>query len=128
MVRDVRQAQFKQAVLQRSREVPVVVDFWAPWCGPCRSLGPALEEAVKRREGRVELAKVNIDAAQRLASRYEIKSIPAVAAFIDGEPVTGFAGAVSTNRIERFLDSVDPVGKAERGGLGTRIASRLGLR
>lgn len=97
---------FEQDVLERSREVPVVVDFWAAWCGPCRMLGPAIESEVGRRAERLELAKVDIEAERELAARYGIQSIPTVAVFRDGQPVTGFVGAHPAGAIGRFLDEL----------------------
>src|SRR5918999_742608 len=101
---DVVEANFEQNVIERSREIPVVVDFWAEWCGPCRTLGPALEKAVAARGGKVELAKVDTDANQRLAMQYGIQSIPAVKAFRDGQVVAEFVGGQPPPAIESFLN------------------------
>jgi putative thioredoxin len=101
---DVTTATFQQDVIERSHELPVVVDFWAAWCGPCRMLGPAIEAEVAKREGRVELAKIDVDSEQALAAQYGIQSIPTVAVFRGGEPVTGFVGAHPAAAIGRFLD------------------------
>ena len=101
---DVTTENFERDVLERSRELPVVVDFWAAWCGPCRMLGPALESEASKRAGRLDLVKVDIDAEPELAGRYGIMSIPTVAVFRDGEPVTGFMGAVPATAIGRFFD------------------------
>jgi len=110
---DVTTASFERDVIERSHDLPVVVDFWAAWCGPCRALGPAIEAEAGKRAGRLELVKVDVDAEQVLAARYGIQSIPTVAVFRDGEPVTGFVGAHPAAAIGRFLDeALDKHGSA----------------
>ncbi|MEO8092745.1 MAG: thioredoxin [bacterium] len=108
MVRDVTDSDFEQQVVERSREVPVLVDFWAEWCGPCRQLTPALEAAVSKRAGQVELAKVDVDANQTVARSFEIRGIPAVKAFKDGQVVSEFTGAIPPKAIDSFLDELLP--------------------
>jgi thioredoxin len=101
---DVTTETFDRDVIDRSHALPVVVDFWAAWCGPCRMLGPAIEAEVAKRAGKIELAKVDIEAERTLALNYGIQSIPTVAVFRDGKPVTGFVGAHPADAIGRFLD------------------------
>jgi putative thioredoxin len=108
MVKDVGEADFQQQVIERSKELPVVVDFWAEWCGPCRTLGPAIEKAVSARAGKVELAKVDVDQNQQLAAAFRVQGIPAVKAFRDGEMVDEFTGALPPAQIEAFLDRIVP--------------------
>ena len=101
---DVTTENWERDVIERSHELPVVVDFWAAWCGPCRMLGPAIETEVAKREGKVELAKIDVDAEQTLAAQYRIQSLPTVAVFRNGKPVTGFVGAHPAAVLGRFLD------------------------
>jgi putative thioredoxin len=108
MAVDATTTSFDQDVIQRSREVPVVVDFWAEWCGPCRALTPALERAAGQRQGKVELVKVDVDANQELAARYGVQGIPAVKAFRDGEVADEFVGAIPQAQVERFFDRIVP--------------------
>lgn len=105
---DVTDATFQEAVVDRSATVPVVVDLWAPWCGPCRTLGPLLEAAVAGTGGAVELAKVNVDENPRVAATFQVQSIPAVFALRDGKVVDGFVGALPKDQVEAFVARLAP--------------------
>lgn len=105
---DVSESNFQQTVVERSHSLPVVVDFWAEWCGPCRQLGPVLEQAVAARKGKIELAKVDVDANPRISQTFRIQGIPAVKAFKDGKVAAEFVGAQPPAAVERFLDSLLP--------------------
>jgi putative thioredoxin len=105
---DVTEETFATAVIERSKQVPVVVDFWAEWCAPCRQLGPVLEHAVAERDGKIELVKVDTDSNQNLAQAFGIQGIPAVKAFRDGAMVAEFTGAQPPQEVERFLDLLLP--------------------
>jgi putative thioredoxin len=105
---DVNDADFEARVVEHSREVPVVVDFWADWCGPCKALTPALERATEARGGKVELAKVDVDANPGLSTRFRIQGIPAVKAFRDGRVAAEFTGALPPAQVESFFDSLVP--------------------
>ena len=107
---------FERDVIERSHELPVVADFWAARCGPCRMLGPAIESEITKRKGNIELAKIDVDAEQELAVRYGVQSIPTVVVFRDGKPVTGFVGAHPAATIGSFLDdTIEKHGEAADG-------------
>jgi putative thioredoxin len=108
MAIDTTETDFEREVLERSKDVPVVVDFWADWCGPCKQLSPALEAAEGKRDGEVVLAKVDVDSNQALAARFGVQGIPAVKAFRDGKIVDEFVGAVPPAKVEAFFDGLAP--------------------
>ncbi len=119
LIKDATEATFMADVIEASREVPIIVDFWATWCGPCKTLGPALEAAVTAAKGKVKLVKVDVDQNQRIAGQLRIQSIPTVYAFWQGQPVDGFQGAVPASEIKAFIDRL--MGLAGDGGLGEAV-------
>jgi putative thioredoxin len=119
LIKDTTEATFMKDVIEASREVPVIVDFWAPWCGPCKTLGPALEAAVKAAGGKVKMVKVDVDQNQMIAGQLRIQSIPTVFAFWQGQPVDAFQGALPASEIKKFIDKL--AGLAGDGGLGEAL-------
>jgi len=110
LIKDVAEADFTAEVIDASQDIPVIVDFWAPWCGPCKTLGPQLEAAVTAAKGAVKMAKVNVDEAQQIAGQLRIQSIPTVYAFHKGQPIDGFQGAVPESEIKEFVARVVAAG------------------
>lgn len=106
LIKDTTEATFMADVIEMSNTIPVVVDFWAPWCGPCKTLGPLLEEAVKAAGGKVRMVKINVDENQQIASQLQIQSIPTVYGFFEGKPVDGFQGAVQGSEITAFVEKL----------------------
>lgn len=119
LIKEGTEATFMQDVIEASREVPVIVDFWATWCGPCRTLGPALEAAVMAAKGKVKMVKVDVDKNQMIAGQMRIQSIPTVYAFWQGQPVDGFQGAIPASEIKKFIDKLTAL--SDDGGLEEAI-------
>lgn len=122
IIKDATDASFIDDVVEASRTTPVIVDFWATWCGPCRQLGPGLEKAVTAAKGKVKLVKVDIDANPAYAGQLRVQSIPAVFAFVDGKPVDGFMGALPDSQVRAF---VDKIAKLSRAGAASPVDQAL---
>ncbi|MBL8905888.1 MAG: thioredoxin [Rhizobiales bacterium] len=120
LIKDSDTKRFMADVIETSRKLPVLVDFWAPWCGPCKQLTPLLEKLVKQAKGKVRLVKINVDENQQLAAQMRIQSIPAVFAFVDGQPVDGFMGALPESSIKQFIDRL-----GSQGNLAEQIEAAL---
>ncbi|SMX46327.1 thioredoxin [Actibacterium lipolyticum] len=115
LIKDITEATFMEDVVEVSKEIPVIVDFWAPWCGPCKTLGPALEKAVTEAGGKVRMVKVNVDESQQIAAQLRIQSIPTVYAFFNGQPVDGFQGALPPSEIKAFVDKAAALAGEDEG-------------
>ena len=116
-------ATFMQDVIEASQTVPVIVDFWAPWCGPCKTLGPAIEAAVTKADGRVKLVKIDVDANPQFAGQLRVQSIPTVYAFHNGQPVDGFQGALPPSEIDAFVEKIAAMGPEPDNGLDDAVAA-----
>lgn len=122
LVKDSDEANFMADVVDVSQETPVIVDFWAPWCGPCKTLGPALEKAVADAKGAVRMVKIDVDQNQQIAAQLRIQSVPTVYGFYKGQPIDGFQGAVTPSEIKAFVDRlIAASGGAQDDGLGEAI-------
>lgn len=116
IIKDTTEAGFMADVVEASQDIPVIVDFWAPWCGPCKTLGPQLEGAVRAAKGAVKMVKINVDEAQGIAGQLQIQSIPTVYAFHKGQPVDGFQGAQPESEVKAFVDRVVKLAGGEAPG------------
>lgn len=130
LVKDTDTRGFAKDVLEASKQVPVVVDFWASWCGPCKQLGPILEKTVKAARGAVRLVKIDVDKNQQLAAQFRVQSIPAVYAFFGGRPVDAFVGALPESQVKAFVDRLAKLaagGKAGAAGGADPVAQALAM-
>jgi putative thioredoxin len=121
LIKDGTEATFMADVIEASRQVPVIVDFWATWCGPCKQLGPALEAAVTAAKGKVRMVKIDVDRNQAIAAQMRIQSIPTVYAFFQGQPVDGFQGALPPSEVKKFVDKLAAM--AGDGGLAEALTA-----
>jgi putative thioredoxin len=120
LIKDSNTKNFIADVIDASKKVPVIVDFWAPWCGPCKQLTPVLEKVVRQAAGKVRLVKINVDENQQVAAQLRVQSIPAVFAFVNGQPVDGFMGALPEGQVKQFIDKL-----SGKGSLAEEIAAAL---
>ena len=120
LIKDSTTKTFAVDVVEASKSVPVIVDFWAPWCGPCKTLGPVIEKVVREAKGKVKLVKVDIDQSPEIATQMRVQSIPAVFAFVDGRPVDGFMGAVPESQVRQFVNRL-----SSKGGRAEQIEQAL---
>ena len=120
LIRDTDTKGFVADVIEASKKVPVLVDFWAPWCGPCKQLTPILEKIVKAANGKVRLVKINVDENQQIAAQLRVQSIPAVFAFVNGQPIDGFMGALPESQVKQFIDKL-----SSKGSLAEEIAAAI---
>jgi len=120
LIKEGSEATFMQDVIEASQTVPVIVDFWAPWCGPCKTLGPLLEAAVTAAKGKVKMVKIDVDRAPALSQQLRIQSIPTVYAFFQGQPVDGFQGAIPGSEIKKFVEKLVALG-GDDGGLADAV-------
>ncbi len=120
LIKDTDTKGFMANVIEASKKVPVLVDFWAPWCGPCKQLTPLLEKVVRQAGGKVRLVKINVDENQQIAAQMRVQSIPAVFAFVDGQPIDGFMGALPEGQIKQFIDKL-----GSKGSMAEEIAAAL---